>query len=49
MDGYVAVLRPCRFDLSVFVAWSGQKKGKAWKTSKKKEKLIEAANTALKC
>jgi hypothetical protein len=40
-------LRPCRFDLSVCVTWSGQKK--SLETLKKREKLISTTSTALKC
>jgi hypothetical protein len=41
-------IRPCRFDLSVCLTWSGQKK-KSLENIKKKEKLISTTSTAFKC
>jgi hypothetical protein len=43
----VSSIRPCRFDLSVCITCSGQKK--SLENIKKKEKLISTASTAFKC
>jgi hypothetical protein len=40
---------PCRFDLSVCVTWSGQKKKQRLENKKKLEMLISSTSTAFKC